>query len=75
MGLKHNGFVLGIVVLWLKILHVFNILNEALMNVIEVGCEFFGGRSGMRCGTHVKGWQGTKELGWMAQRRASSRWD
>ena len=23
----------------------------------------------------VKGWQGMKEMGWMAQRRASSRWD
>ena len=39
---------LGVVVLRLKILRVFDILNEALVNVVKIGREFFGGGSSVR---------------------------
>ena len=35
---------LGIVVFGLKIVRMFDILNEALVNLVKVGREFFGGR-------------------------------
>jgi len=40
--------VLSVVVFRLKILHVLNILNEALMNVVKIGREFFGGGGSVR---------------------------
>jgi len=40
--------VLGIVVFGLKILGVFDILNEALVNIVKIGREFFGSGSGVR---------------------------
>ena len=39
---------LGVVIFRLKILHVFDVLNEALVNVVEIGREFFGGGRGVR---------------------------
>ena len=39
---------LGVVILRLKILGMFDILNEVLMNIVKVGCKFFGGRGGVR---------------------------
>ena len=47
-GFELDGFVLGIVVFGLKVLRVFDVLNEAFMNFVEIGREFFGGGSGMR---------------------------
>ena len=39
---------LGIVILGLKILRMFDVLKEALVNVVKIGCEFFGSRSSVR---------------------------
>ena len=47
-GFEDDGFVLGVVVFRLKILHVFDVLNEALVNVMKIGREFFGGGGSMR---------------------------
>ena len=48
---EFDGFVLGVVIFRLKILSVFDILNEAFVNFMEIGREFFGGGSGMRWGS------------------------
>ena len=39
---------LGVVVFRLKILRVFDVLNEALMDVVKIRREFFGGGSSVR---------------------------
>jgi len=45
---KFDGFVLGVVIFCVKILPVFDVLNETFMNFVKVGREFFGGGSGVR---------------------------
>jgi len=40
--------VLGVVVFCLKILRVFDVLDEALVNVVKIGREFFGGGGSVR---------------------------
>ena len=47
-GFEFDGFVLGVVIFRLKILRVFDVLNEAFMNFMEIGREFFGSGSGVR---------------------------
>ena len=39
---------LGVVVFRLKILRVFDVLDEAFVNVMKIGREFFGGRGSVR---------------------------
>jgi len=47
-GFEFDGFVLGVVIFRLKILHVFDVLNEAFVNFMKVGHEFFSGGRGVR---------------------------
>jgi len=47
-GFELDRFVVGVIVFRLKVLRVFDVLNEAFMNFMKVGREFFGGRSGVR---------------------------
>jgi len=42
-GFKDDGFVLGVVVFRLEILCVFDVLDEAFVNVVKIGHEFFSG--------------------------------
>ena len=44
---------LGIVVFRLKILCMFDVLHETFMNFVEIGHEFFDGRSGVRLGWRI----------------------
>ena len=39
---------LGVVVFCLKILCVFDVLDEALVNIVKIGREFFGGGGSVR---------------------------
>ena len=39
---------LGVVVFCLKILHVFDVLDEAFMNVVKIGRKFFSGGGSVR---------------------------
>ena len=43
-----DRFVFGIIVLGLKISHMFDILHEILMNFMEIEYKFFSGRSSMK---------------------------
>jgi len=47
-GFQLDWFVLGVVVVGLKILRVFDVLYEAFMNFMKVGRKFFSGGSGVR---------------------------